>query len=117
MSAMDGINNAIREMRERLLDSGYAHTHRGGEIVRTDSQGNHIYVRTGYAHGAYRVVAMGRKNGSRIGQCYVDITLGSTMVTRVPELTEALARAEATAWPPHPMMQPATTGWNGGIAC
>ena len=117
MSIMTEVSAAIERLRARLLEAGYQHTHKPGELVRVDDSGNSIFVRTGYTHGAYRVTAMGRRNGSRVGQCYIDIAVGTSRITMVDELAGALATAQATSWPPHPAFTPSQTGWGEGVAC
>lgn len=104
----------VKRMREQLLESGYTHGRRPGELVGRSDNGREICVRTGYTHGSYRITAFGRKNGSRQGQVYVDLNVGVDS-SRVTELTRAITRWDGQTWPPHPEFRVSSTGQGEGM--
>lgn len=110
---MSQVAQGVQRLRARLLAAGFEHGP-VGELRRRLPDGRKVYVRTGYTHASYRITAMGRNNGSRTGQCYVDVSDGTQLATRIDEIAEALCSDTMPHWPPHPMMHPATTGWGDG---
>ena len=110
---LDRTAAGIRELRERLLESGFRHSRITGELVRVDDHGVSLYVRTGYTHGAYRLTLFGRRNGERAGQCHVDVT-DAWSAEDVDSLTQVLVHLNSDNWPPHQVFTPAQTGWGDG---
>lgn len=107
------LSDAVRELREALINSGFQHGRRPGELVGKADNGVDLHVRTGYTHGSYRVTAFGRDRGEKQGQVYVDINRGVTP-ERVIEITRALVDWDGSTWPPHPDMKASTTGQGEG---
>lgn len=103
----------IRSLRQRLLDSGYAHASRAGELIGRADNGVEIYVRTGYTHGSYRINVFGRVKGLRQGQHYVDLSRGVGQ-DRILAIQQSLVDWNGELWPPHPDFQVASTGQGGG---
>lgn len=103
----------IEDLRRRLLDSGYQHARRSGELVGMSDNGTEIHVRTGYVHGSYRVVVFGRDRGERQGQHFLDFNRG-TSPARIVEVTKALTEWDGQLWPPHPDFRKSETGQGKG---
>lgn len=103
----------VRDLRTYLLNSGYAHGRRAGELLGRADNGIEITVRTGYTTGSYRINVFGRTRGARQGQCYLDINRNASL-DRVTEIQQALANWDGETWPPHPDFVPSSTGQGDG---
>ena len=111
--ADEPLRSSIRDMREYLLDNGYAHGSRAGELLGHGADGTKITVRTGYTHGSFRIHVFGRVNGSRQGQHFVDINRGANDSHPI-EIQKALAEWDGQHWPPHPDFRLSPTGQGDG---
>lgn len=109
------LSSLIRDLRSYLMDNGFEHTRRSGELA-AEGFGDKLvglWVRTGYTHGSYRVNVYGRVNGARQGQHFIDFNRGVDP-SRIIEFQKAIANWDGQVWPPHPDMVRAETGQGKG---
>lgn len=113
IKADEQLRSQIRDMRAYLLNQGYTHGSRAGELEGRADNGTEITVRTGYTTGSFRINVFGRVKGSRQGQHFVDINRGADPA-RVLEIQKALAAWDGQCWPPHPDFAKSPTGQGDG---
>lgn len=107
------LSDEVRGLRQYLLDQGYQHGTRAGELLGRADNGVEITVRTGYTTGSFRINVFGRVNGSRQGQHFLDINRGASH-EHIVAIQRALADWDGQCWPPHPDFRPSPTGQGDG---
>lgn len=109
------IGEAIREFRQALLDGGFFHTKRVGELQLTTGGPYDLYVRTGYATKTYRVLVFARPagRGPRLGQHYVDYNADNWHAERLSELLDALLTWDGKSWPVNEQLMRSSVGEPG----
>lgn len=112
-TADEALLEGIRGLRGFLLDQGWRHGSRPGELISVADNGTEIYIRTGYTHGTIRLIAFGRLNGEKQGQHYIDFVRGVSP-SRMIEVQRALSDWDGQSWPPFPDMRPSVTGQGDG---
>jgi hypothetical protein len=113
VAADELLSEGVRGMREFLLNQGWQHGRRPGELNSRADNGTEIHIRTGYTHASFRLIVFGRLNGEKQGQHYIDFNRGVDP-RRILEIQQSLADWDGVVWPPHPDMVPSNTGQGDG---
>lgn len=95
------LSNAIQDFRRRLVETGFVHTSRVGELLYATGGPYDLCIRTGYSTSTYRVLVFTRNagHGQRQGQGYIDFNADRWNPELLERLYDALTRWDGKTWP------------------